>query len=184
MARGGAGRAPAVGVAQRAGGAEGHHARPTQRSRARSSRTRRWKICVRWFSAFSPRSDGKNQGARRASVSLMTGLGQGRLYRPWQPSVGLSSNSGRPLRCGELAIRANSGSANRIRSPRGRDRAARGSVIPGVLAVLRLMINSTSVACCTGRSAGFSLLSPHCCGECRWLRWPWWHNSWMWCCDA
>jgi hypothetical protein len=44
------------------------------------------------------------------------------------------------------------------------------SVIPGVLAVLRLMINSTLVACCTGRSAGFSLLSPHCCGECRWLR--------------
>jgi hypothetical protein len=44
------------------------------------------------------------------------------------------------------------------------------SVIPGVLAVLRLMINSTLVACCTGRSAGFCLLSPHCRGECRWLR--------------
>ena len=28
--------------------------RRTQRLRARSSRTRRWKICVRWFNAFSP----------------------------------------------------------------------------------------------------------------------------------
>src|SRR5262249_35052939 len=33
-----------------------------------------------------------------------------------------------------------------------------GKVIPSVLAVLRLMINSTFVACCTGRSAGFSPL--------------------------
>src|SRR5262245_27071853 len=33
-----------------------------------------------------------------------------------------------------------------------------GKVMPSVLAVLRLMINSTFVACCTGRSAGFSPL--------------------------
>src|SRR5215472_2656132 len=33
-----------------------------------------------------------------------------------------------------------------------------GKVIPSVLAVLRLMINSTFVACCTGRPAGFSPL--------------------------
>src|SRR5437868_8070591 len=33
-----------------------------------------------------------------------------------------------------------------------------GNVSPSVLAVLRLMINSTLVTCCTGRSAGFSPL--------------------------
>src|SRR5205085_12650008 len=33
-----------------------------------------------------------------------------------------------------------------------------GTVTPSALAVLRLIINSTLVACCTGRSAGFSPL--------------------------
>src|SRR5215468_3889123 len=33
-----------------------------------------------------------------------------------------------------------------------------GTVMPSVLAVLRLMNSSTFVACCTGRSAGFSPL--------------------------
>jgi DNA-binding transcriptional LysR family regulator len=35
----------------------------------------------------------------------------------------------------------------------------RGTVRASAFAVLRLMINSTFVACCTGRSAGFSPLS-------------------------
>src|SRR5215470_8627325 len=34
----------------------------------------------------------------------------------------------------------------------------RGTVTPSALAVLRLMISSTFVACCVGRSAGFSPL--------------------------
>jgi hypothetical protein len=36
--------------------------------------------------------------------------------------------------------------------------SGRGMVMPSVLAVLRLMYSSTFVACCTGRSAGFSPL--------------------------
>src|SRR5262249_36945729 len=34
----------------------------------------------------------------------------------------------------------------------------KGTLMPSVLAVLRLMNSSTFVACCTGRSAGFSPL--------------------------
>jgi hypothetical protein len=58
-------------------GRRGTTPRHTQRSRARSSRTRPWATCARWFSAFSPRSDGKTQGARRAAVGLMTGWVKG-----------------------------------------------------------------------------------------------------------
>ena len=39
-----------------------------------------------------------------------------------------------------------------------RPSSVRGTVSPSALAVLRLMISSTFVACCTGRSAGFSPL--------------------------
>jgi hypothetical protein len=44
-----------------------------QRSRARSSRTRRWKSCVRWFNAFARRRDGRESGARRASFEPLGG---------------------------------------------------------------------------------------------------------------
>src|SRR6516165_8872517 len=39
-----------------------------------------------------------------------------------------------------------------------RPRSDNGTSIPNALAVLRLMISSTFVACCTGNSAGFSPL--------------------------
>ena len=46
-----------------------------------------------------------------------------------------------------------------VRSPHPRGRASgSGTVRPSALAVLRLMINSTFVSCCTGKSAGFSPL--------------------------
>jgi hypothetical protein len=49
--------------------------RRTQRSLARSRRTRRWKIYVRSFSAFSPCSDGRESRCALRVGQRMTGLG-------------------------------------------------------------------------------------------------------------
>jgi hypothetical protein len=56
----------------------------------------------------------------------------------------------RPMQRSKLGIHSINSSA---RPDRGN-----GMVMPSVLAVLRLMYSSTFVACCTGKSAGFSPL--------------------------
>ena len=65
-------------------------------------------------------------------------------------------------RCGEKRRRA-AEQRDELAPPHSISSSARpesgsGTVMPSVLAVLRLMSSSTFVACCTGRSAGFSPL--------------------------
>src|SRR5258707_622992 len=63
----------------------------------------------------------------------------------------------RPRHCHPADERDELAPSHSINSSARPDRGS-GMVIPSVLAVLRLMYSSTFVACCTGRSAGFSPL--------------------------